>query len=111
MLAILLAIESIILGARARNAMACGAQTSDSIVQLMAKLKITVNKNRCIASGDCVETAPSVFRLDNEGKSEVANENGGSEGTIIAAARSCPVKAITIVNEETGEQLFPPPKK
>ncbi len=83
----------------------------ESIVHLMAKLKITVNKNRCIASGDCVETAPSVFRLDDEGKSEDANENGGTEGTIIAAARSCPVKAITIVNEETGDQLFPPPKK
>ena len=77
----------------------------------MAKWKITVNKNKCIASGDCVETAPSVFRLGNDGKSEVANENGGSEGTILAAARSCPVKAITVVNEETGEQLFPPPKK
>jgi ferredoxin len=77
----------------------------------MAKLKITVNKNRCIASGDCVETAPSVFELDADGKSEVANQTGAPDGTIIAAARSCPVKAITIVNEETGEQLFPPPKK
>jgi ferredoxin len=77
----------------------------------MAKLKITVNKNKCIASGDCVETAPAVFRLDNDGKSEVANETGAPDGTIIAAARSCPVKAITIVNEETGEQLFPLPKK
>jgi len=29
---------------------------------------------------------------------------------IISAARSCPVKAITVV-DETGVQLFPPPKK
>jgi len=42
----------------------------------MAKLNITVNKNKCIASGDCVETAPSVFQLDNDGKSEVANQTG-----------------------------------
>jgi ferredoxin len=94
-----------------RNEVACGAQTRESIVQLMAKLKITVNKTRCIASGDCVETAPAVFQLDAEGKSEVANATGAPDGTIIAAARSCPVKAITIVNEDTGEQLFPPPKK
>jgi ferredoxin len=94
-----------------RNAVACGAQTQKSIVQLMAKLKITVNKTRCIASGDCVETAPAVFQLDADGKSEVANEAGAPDGTIIAAARSCPVKAITVVNEETGEQMFPLPKK
>ncbi len=37
----------------------------------MAKLKITVNKARCISSGDCVETAAAVFQLDNDGKSEV----------------------------------------
>jgi ferredoxin len=35
----------------------------------MAKLSITVNKVRCIGSGDCVETAPAVFQLDAESKS------------------------------------------
>ncbi|MGO9606007.1 MAG: ferredoxin [Candidatus Binataceae bacterium] len=74
-------------------------------------LKITVNKTRCISSGDCVETAPAVFRLDDNEKSDVVNATGAPDATIIAAARSCPVKAITVVNEETGEQLFPPPKK
>lgn len=77
----------------------------------MAKLKISVNKAKCISSGDCVETAPGVFQLDNDGKSEVMNPDGAPDGTIVAAARGCPVKAITVVNEETGEQLFPPPKK
>ena len=42
----------------------------------MAKLSITVNKTRCIGSGDCVETAPAVFQLDDEGKSEVVNPIG-----------------------------------
>ncbi len=77
----------------------------------MAKLKISVNKAKCISSGDCVETAPAVFQLDNDGKSEVINAAGAPDGTIVAAARGCPVKAITIVNEESGEQVFPPPKK
>jgi ferredoxin len=77
----------------------------------MAKLKITVSKPKCIASGDCIETTPAVFQFGGDGKSEVINPTGAPDGAIIAAARSCPVKAITIVNEETGEQLFPPPKK
>src|ERR1700674_3251260 len=76
----------------------------------MAKLSITVNKIRCIGSGDCVETAPAVFQLDDEGKSEVVNETGAGDSIIVAAARSCPVKAITVV-DEAGVQLFPPLKK
>ena len=52
-----------------------------------------------------------LHKPDADGKSEVANQTGAPDGTIIAAARSCPVKAITVVNEDTGEQLFPPPKK
>ena len=45
----------------------------------MAKLSITVNKTRCIGSGDCVETAPAVFQLDDEGKSEVVNPSGAGD--------------------------------
>jgi ferredoxin len=77
---------------------------------VMAKLSITVNKIRCIGSGDCVETAPAVFQLDDEGKSEVVNATGADDSIIVAAARSCPVKAITVV-DEAGVQLFPPLKK
>jgi ferredoxin len=76
----------------------------------MAKLSITVNKTRCIGSGDCVETAPAVFQLGDDGKSEVVNASGADDSIIVSAARSCPVKAITVV-DEAGVQLFPPPKK
>ena len=77
----------------------------------MAKLKTNVNKAKCISSEDCVESAPAVFRLDAEGKSEVYNQAGAPDAAILAAARGCPVKAIVVVDEETGTQLFPPPKK
>jgi len=77
----------------------------------MSKLRTVVDKHKCIASGDCVETAPSVFALDANGKSDVINQRGAADATIVLAARSCPVKAITVVDEETGVQLFPPPKK
>ncbi|MGH8013067.1 MAG: ferredoxin [Candidatus Binataceae bacterium] len=77
----------------------------------MAKLKTTVNKARCIASEDCVETAPGVFQLGDDGKSEVYNQTGAPDNVIVAAARACPAKAITVLDEESGIQLFPPPKK
>ncbi|HLH76935.1 MAG TPA: ferredoxin [Candidatus Binataceae bacterium] len=74
----------------------------------MAKLKIMVDKELCIASGDCAETAPAVFGFDAEGKSEVVNPEGASAAVVISAARSCPVRAITVIDEESGAQLFPP---
>lgn len=77
----------------------------------MAKLKVTVNKGRCVSSGDCVDIAPGVFQLDADEKSEVYNEGGAANDVILAAARRCPVKAITVVDEESGAQLFPAPKK
>ena len=77
----------------------------------MAKLKTTVDKHKCIGSGDCVETAPGIFRFDDESKSEVYNQTGAADSVIVSAARGCPVKAITAIDEETGTQLFPPPKK
>jgi len=77
----------------------------------MPKLKTTVHKAKCISSEDCVESAPGVFRLDAEGKSEVYNPTGASDAAILAAARACPAKAIVVVDEETGAQLFPAPKK
>ena len=77
----------------------------------MAKLKTSVNKARCISSGDCVQTAPGVFELDDDGKSEVHSQTGAPDNVIMAAARGCPVKAIIVIDEDSGAQLFPPPKK
>ena len=77
----------------------------------MAQLKTMVNKAKCIASEDCIQTAPGVFQLDDEGKSEVYNQKGATDNVILAAARACPAKAIIVVDEDTGNQLFPPPKK
>ena len=77
----------------------------------MAKLKPAVNQVKCVGSGDCIETAPTVFTLNDEGKSEVIDAAGVPEAAILAAARACPVKAITVIDEDSGAQLFPPPKK
>ncbi|HYB90198.1 MAG TPA: ferredoxin [Candidatus Binataceae bacterium] len=77
----------------------------------MGKLKIAVNKARCVGSGDCIETAPAVFQLDEAGKSEVIDPAAVPDAVILTAARGCPVKAITVTDEEAGIQIFPPPPK
>lgn len=65
--------------------------------------RAVVNPNECSAHGDCVEIAPEVFRLDDVA---VAIGTAPAE-TILEAAESCPAVAISVIDEETAETVFP----
>ena len=69
------------------------------------KLEITVDRGLCIGSGDCVDTAPDVFQLDDEDKAVVVNPDGAATDDILEAAGNCPVSAIFVVGE--GGDLYP----
>ncbi|HEX8854980.1 MAG TPA: ferredoxin [Thermoleophilaceae bacterium] len=71
------------------------------------KLRIEVDRELCFGFGDCVDSAPSVFELDAENKSVVVDPDGADRDTILLAAQDCPVDAIAIIDDETGEQIFP----
>lgn len=62
-----------------------------------------VDPDECSAHGDCVEIAPEVFRLDD---TAVVIGNGPDE-LVLEAAEVCPAVAISIVDEATGETVFP----
>jgi ferredoxin len=62
-----------------------------------------VNPDECSAHGDCVEIAPEAFRLDD---TAVVIGNAPYE-LILEAAEACPAVAISIVDEATGETVFP----
>ena len=63
----------------------------------------TVDQSSCIAEADCVELLPDVFQID-----DFATVVGtGPDDLILAAAKNCPVEAISVVDSETGEQVFP----
>lgn len=59
----------------------------------MAKVAY-VNKDECTACGLCVETVPTVFRADEEGKAEVFDPNGAPESEIQDAMDMCPAACI-----------------
>jgi ferredoxin len=62
-----------------------------------------VDDGACAAHGDCVAAAPDVFRVD-----EVAEVIGtGTPESVLAAAEACPAAAITVIDSETGEQIYP----
>jgi ferredoxin len=62
-----------------------------------------IDPDACSAHGDCVELAPEVFRLD-----ETATVIGTAPPELILeAAEACPAVAITVVDQETGDTVFP----
>jgi ferredoxin len=77
----------------------------------MAKLNATVDTEKCQAYGACMKSAPDVFKPDAEGKAQVIDPQAASDEALLKAARSCPYKAITVVDEATGEQLHPRVRK
>ena len=64
------------------------------------RIEITVDRALCIGSGDCVDTAPNVFQLDDEDKAVVVDPDGASVDEVVEAAGNCPVSAIFVVGEE-----------
>ena len=58
-------------------------------------LKIEVNKENCIGCGLCVSICPEVFAIDENGKSEVLEDNIEKfKNAIDDSIKSCPVDAI-----------------
>ena len=65
--------------------------------------RIEIDESACSAHGDCVAIAPGVFALE-----ETAVVIGdGSDEEILAAAEACPALAITVIDGQTGETVFP----
>ena len=64
------------------------------------RVKINVDRALCIGSGDCVDTAPDVFQLDDEDKAVVVDPDGAPLDDILEAAQNCPVTAIFVIGED-----------
>jgi len=68
--------------------------------------KVKVDRLLCIGTDDCTQIAPNTFELDSEPKAVVKKQKGDSDEKILEAAKTCPVLAI-IVEDEDGNQAFP----
>jgi ferredoxin len=64
---------------------------------------VEIDEDACSAHGDCADLAPEVFEVD-----DVARVIGtGPDELLLAAAEVCPSTAIRIVDQQTGEQVYP----
>jgi ferredoxin len=62
-----------------------------------------VDDTACSAHGDCALVAPGVFEVG-----DVARVVGdGPPEILIEAAESCPAAAISVVDADTGAQIYP----
>ena len=64
---------------------------------------VKVDDAACAAHGDCAVIAPAVFRIE-----EVAEVVGqADDAVLVEAAEGCPSAAIVLVDDDTGEQVYP----
>ena len=83
------------------------AELSNISERTLAGLTIRIERDLCVGFGDCIDVAPDVFELDDEG---IAAFKTGDpvvdRDVLLDACSSCPVDALTALDEE-GEQLVP----
>ncbi|MEW6470808.1 MAG: ferredoxin [Actinomycetota bacterium] len=68
--------------------------------------RIYIDSDSCTVSGNCARGLPEVFAIDGD-TAVVLDEDGAPDDQILAAARSCPWAAITVLDRDTGECLCP----
>lgn len=63
----------------------------------LPELRVTVNNNRCHRYGICQAEAEGVFLLAHDGRLRYDSRPPASENDeVLAAARYCPMQAITV---------------
>jgi curved DNA-binding protein CbpA len=98
-----------------RNRVDVKSEGGSSVRKIFGKTKgryqITIERSLCMAFGSCETLAPNVFEVDKNKifnpKATVKSETGDDFEKIIAAAETCPTKAIIIRDRYTGMQIYP----
>lgn len=78
----------------------------DKEVQI-GKYKVKVIRDLCISAGTCIAVSPQVFEFDDKNIAVIKDGATDEEANILMAAQSCPTKAITVIDTETGKQVWP----
>jgi ferredoxin len=60
-------------------------------------IRIEVDRDRCVGSGNCLFWAPNTFDLDDGGTAVVIDPDGDGEELARVAADGCPTRAITVI--------------
>ncbi len=75
--------------------------------KVIDELKIRIDRETCIGTGNCMKIAPEVFEFDDERIVSFKEETGSIEKeNLIEACSVCPVSALGAFKID-GEQVIP----
>ena len=64
-----------------------------------------IDERACAAHGDCLDIAPTAIALSDD---DVAIAIGSAPADVLVrAAEACPSVAISVIDADSGEQLYP----
>jgi ferredoxin len=66
-------------------------------------IRIAIDRDRCVGSGNCLFWAPGTFDLGDDGFAMVIDPSGDDEDRIRVAAEGCPTRAISV--EAIGDPM------
>jgi ferredoxin len=69
-------------------------------------LRVRVDREKCIGSANCIASAPSAFRIDDDNKAVLLDPDSVDEETLLLSAESCPTEAI-ILEDDEGNPIYP----
>lgn len=75
--------------------------------QQKRKYTVQVIRDKCIGAASCVAVAPNTFKLDEENIAVILGQKQDSDENVLLSAQSCPTAAIIVIDDETGEQVWP----
>ena len=79
---------------------------ADAEEREIAGLVVRIDRLLCVGFGDCIDEAAGGLVLDDQGIATFTPASGGLDRErVLAACRSCPVDAITVL--ENGTQIAP----
>ena len=68
----------------------------------MSGFRVQIDRSVCNGMASCVKISPATFDLDREG---LAVLSGTADASSVEAAECCPLGAISVFDEATGEQV------
>lgn len=69
-------------------------------------LRVEIDARICAGTSNCVEDAPDVFEVGDDGIAFLKKKDAELERLLLGAS-ACPVQAIHIFDAVTGKRLFP----
>jgi len=69
------------------------------------RYRIEVDRDLCAGSGICAVLAPQYFEMDTGHVARARHAVTDADPAVLEAAENCPVDAIVVLDEDTGEPV------